>query len=265
MKKYLQLAKLTLQEYFVYRLNFYLWRFRSFVFFLTLIFFWLAIFGTRQEFLGYQKSQMLTYVVGIAFLRTIILGSRSADLGPQIRSGELTKLLLKPIKTIRFWFTRDVVDKLLNFFFVIVEIAVVLSILKFSLIFPQSIITYISFIVLSLLAVFLYFFLSFTLSVVAFWTEEIWATRWLFGIIFLEFLAGAYFPLDVLPSWLTRIIYLTPFPYLVFFPIKIWLEQLDTGEIVRAIFICLIWLIFFWWLATFLWKKGAKNYGAYGG
>jgi ABC-2 type transport system permease protein len=265
MKKYLQLAKITFQEYFVYRLNFYLWRFRSLVFFLTLLFFWLAIYGNRTEFLGYQKSQMLTYVVGIAFLRTIVLGSRSADLAGQVRSGELTKFFLQPIKIISFWFTRDLVDKFLNLLFFLIEISVVLAILKFPVFLPQNLLTYFYFFLLSLLAVFLYFFLSFTLSVVAFWTEEVWATRWLFGIIFLEFLAGAYFPLDVLPSWLTKIIYLTPFPYLVFFPLKIWLEQFSGGMIIQAILVCFGWLIFFWWLATFLWKKGAKNYGAYGG
>jgi len=265
MKKYLQLAKITFEEYLVYRLNFYLWRFRSFIVFLTLLFFWLAIYGNQSEFLGYQKAQMITYVIGIAFLRTVVLGSRSADLGPQIRSGELTKLLLKPIKIIRFWFTRDVVDKSLNFFFTIIEILTIVWLLKLSFYLPHYLSTYFSFAILSLMAIFLYFFLSFTLSVVAFWTEEIWATRWLFGVIFLEFLAGAFFPLDVLPAWLTKIIYFTPFPYLVFFPMKIWLEQLNNGEIIRAIFICLIWLIFFWWLAVFLWKKGAKNYGAYGG
>jgi ABC-2 type transport system permease protein len=265
MRKYLQLAKITLEEYFVYRLNFYLWRFRSLVTFLTLLFFWLAIYGNQGEFLGYQKSQMLTYVIGIAFLRTIVLGSRSADMAMQIRTGELTKLLLQPIKTIRFWFTRDIVDKGLNLFFTIIEILVVLWILKLSFYLPHHLITYLSFTVLSLLAVFLYFFLSFTLSAIAFWTEEIWATRWLFGIIFLEFLAGAFFPLDVLPSWLTKIVFLTPFPYLVFFPLKVWLEQLTTGAIAQAFLICSIWLIFFWWLAILMWRKGSRNYQAYGG
>jgi len=265
MRKYFQLAKITFEEYYVYRLNFILWRFRNFVFFLSLVFFWLAIYGNRGEFLGYQKAQMLTYVIGIALLRTIVLGSRSIDLGSQIRSGDLTKLLLKPIKTMRFWFNQDVVDKFLDLFFAIIEITAVLLILRFSLYLPHSVTTYIYFIILSLLAVFLYFFLSFTLSVVAFWTEEIWATRWLFGVIFLEFLAGAFFPLDVLPSWLTKIIYLTPFPYLVFFPLKIWLEQLSGAMIIQAILVCFGWLVFFWWLSTFLWQKGAKNYGAYGG
>lgn len=265
MRKYLQLAKITLEEYFVYRLNFVLWRFRSFVSFLTLFFFWLAIYGNRTEFLGYQKSQMLAYVVGIAFLRSIVLGSRSVDLGGQIRSGELTKIILRPINMFSFWFSRDFVDKILNIFFTIIEIGVILSLFNFPFYFPQNLSTYIYFIILALLALFLYFFLSFVLSVTAFWTEEIWVTRWLFGIVFLEFFAGAFFPIDVLPGWLQKIIYLTPFPYLVFFPLKIWLEQISGVMAIKAIFICSAWLVFFYWLAKFLWQKGAKNYGAYGG
>jgi len=57
-RKYFQLAKITFQEYFVYRLNFLLWRFRSIVSFVTLLFFWLVIYGGRNELLGYQKAQM---------------------------------------------------------------------------------------------------------------------------------------------------------------------------------------------------------------
>ncbi|MFC1727035.1 ABC-2 family transporter protein, partial [Patescibacteria group bacterium] len=109
------------------------------------------------------------------------------------------------------------------------------------------------------------FFLSVFISVTAFWSEEIWATRWLFGIVFLEFLAGAFFPIDVLPSWLSRIIYLTPFPYLVFFPLKVWLEQLSLILIYKAIIVCSLWLVVFYFLAKWLWQKGVKNYGAYGG
>jgi len=264
MRKYLQLANLTFQDYFVYRLNFYLWRFRSFITFLTLLFFWLAIYGNQTNFLGYQKSQMLTYVVGVAFLRTIIFGTRSTDLAPQIRSGGLIKLLLKPIKVFKYFFTQDIVDKLLNLFFTVFEIGLVLFILNFSLYLPQSLATYFFFFVLVFLAVVLLFFISMTLSIVSFWTEEIWAARFLFMVVFMEFLAGTYFPLDILPSWLTKIIYLTPSPYLIFFPMKIWLEQLTAGEIVRAILVCFGWLLFFWWLSVFLWKKGSRNYSAYG-
>jgi len=265
MKKYLTLAKITFEEYLVYRLNFVLWRFRSFVSFLTLFFFWLAIYGGRSEFLGYQKSQMLAYVVGIAMLRSIVLGSRSVDLGGQIRSGELTKIVLRPLGIFSFWFSRDLVDKLLNIFFTFLELAIVLAIFKFPFWFPTRLETYIIFAFMVILATFLYFFLSFVISVLAFWTEEVWATRWLFGMVFLEFFAGAFFPIDVLPSWLQKIVYLTPFPYLVFYPLKIWLEQISGVEALKAILICFGWLLLFWWLAKNLWQKGVKNYGAYGG
>lgn len=265
MPKYLQLAKITLQEYFIYRLNFLLWRFRSLVGFLALFFFWLAIYGGRAEFLGYQKSQMLTYVVGITFLRGLVLASRSVDLAGQIRSGDLTKIVLAPWKIFSYWLTRDLADKLLNLFFVLLEIGLILAIFNFPFYFPQSLLSYLYFFLLVILAVFLYFFLSFILSITAFWTEEVWAFRWLFGIIFLEFFAGAFFPLDVLPLWLQKIIYFTPFPYLVFYPLKIWLEQISGIIALKAILVSGIWLIVFYWLAKSLWQKGAKNYGAYGG
>lgn len=265
MRKYLQLAKITFEEYLVYRLNFLLWRFRNLVFLLTLLFFWLALYGNQTEFLGYQRSQMLVYAVGIAILRSLVLASRSADLASQVRSGELIKLIIQPVKTVYFWLTRDFVDKLLNLFFTILEIVIVLTIFKFPFYFPQNFLSYIYFLILLILALFLYFFLSFSLSVIAFWTEEIWATRWLFGVIFLEFFAGALFPIDVLPNWLQKIVYLTPFPYLVFFPLKIWLEQISGIMAIKAIVVCFLWLIFFSWLARFLWRKGIKNYGAYGG
>jgi len=265
MKKYIQIIKLTLEDYFVYRLNFLLWRFRSFVFFLTLFFFWLAVYGGKNQFLGYQKSQMLAYVVGIAFLKSMVLGSRSIDLAGQIRSGGLTKLLLRPINVFSFWFYRDVADKVLNLFFTVLEITLVLLIFKFPFYLPRHLSSFFYFSSFVLLSILLYFFLSLCISSVAFWTEEIWATRWLFGIIFLEFLSGAFFPIDVLPLPLQKTIYLTPFPYLVFFPLKIWLEQMPLFLIIKSFSLCLLWLLFFCFLSRFIWQKGIRNYGAYGG
>jgi ABC-2 type transport system permease protein len=265
MSKYFQLAKITFEEYLVYRLNFILWRFRSLITFLTPFFFWLAIYGGQEELLGYQKTQMITYVVGVVFLRSIILASRSTDLAGQIRSGELTKIIIAPWEVFSYYFTRDVVDKVLNVFFAVLEMATVLLVFEFPLYFPKNLETYLYFFLIIVLAIFLYFFLSLIISLTGFWTEDVWATRWLFGIIFLEFFAGAFFPLDILPFWLQKIIYLTPFPYLVFYPLKIWLGQISGLMAIKAILICFGWLGFFYWLTRFLWQKGIKNYGAYGG
>lgn len=265
MKRYLQIFKLTLQEYLVYRFNFLLWRFRSFISFITLLIFWQAVYGSKETLFGYQKPQMIAYVLGVALLRGIVISSRSADMAGQIRKGELTSVILKPLNIFKFWLAKDLADKILNLLFVFTELFLVLKILKADFYFPKEPVTYLLFFIVLVLAVFLYFFTSFVISASAFWTDDTWATRFLFGVIFLEFMAGNFFPIDVLPKGLANIFYLTPFPYLVYFPIKIWNEQISGLPALKTILICLVWLAFFYFLAKKIWEKGTKNYEAYGG
>lgn len=265
MSKYLQIVRITFQEYFEYRLNFVMWRFRNLVSIFVLLSFWLSIFGQKQIFLGYQRSQMITYVLGIAFLKSIVVASRSIDMGGQIRSGQLTRLLLQPINLFKYWFSRDFADKTMNIFFMFFEISLMVKLLNLPVYFPNDYLIYPVFFILIILATFLYFYLSFLLSCLAFWTDDVWATRYLFGFIFLEFFSGSLFPIDVLPKWLTQIINLTPFPYLVYYPLKFWLGQIALNSVFKVILVNLIWLFLFKWIAEFFWKKGSRDYGAYGG
>jgi len=265
MKKYLQLARITFQEYFVYRLNFILWRLRSLVQILALFFFWLAIFKLGGEFLSYGKEEMLTYLVGIVFLKSFVLASRTANLAGRIKSGSLTKELIRPWGIFKSFFTCDLVDKALNLVFAVAEIGLIFYYFKFTFFFPKSFWNIVAFLVVILISVFLYFFISLWISTFSFWTDQPWAARWLFGVIFLDFLAGAYFPLDILPPVFGKIASLTPFPYLIYFPIKIWLEQITGIQLVKPILISLLWLIAFWFILKKTWEKGLRNYAAYDG
>jgi len=264
-KKYLQIIKITFQEYFEYRLNFILWRFRNLISLFVLLSFWLALFGEKTDFLDYSKSQILTYVLGISLLKSIVIASRSIDLGGQIKSGYLTKLLIQPINLFKFWFSRDLADKLMNIFFMIFEIFLVIKIFNLNLLFPKDPATYFVFFILVFLATGLYFYLSFLLSFLAFWTDEIWATRFLFGFIFLEFFSGSLFPIDILPGVLKKIAFCSPFPYLIYYPLKFWLGQISFKSVFWVILMEIFWLILFKKLALYFWEKGSKDYGAYGG
>lgn len=265
MSKYLQVVKATFQEYFVYRLSFLLWRFRSLVFTASLLFFWLAVYGHNQEILGYQKSQMLTYLLGVVLLESIVLASRTADLAGQIRSGEISKLLIKPIGLFEFLLAKDFVDKSLNLTFVLFEVIFIIKLLPIPLYLQKNIFLLVLFLLHVFISLALSFFLSIVINALAFWTEEVWSTRWLLGVILQNFLAGVIFPIDVLPNWLTKIILLTPFPYLIFSPLKIWLGQMTTPAVFKSISISLFWLVTLFFLMKFMWRKGIRRYGAYGG
>ncbi len=265
MKKYWLVFKLTLQDYFVYRLNFILWRFRSFVFFLTLVFFWQAIYASKETLFGYTQPQMLTYVIGVAFLRGVVLASRSFDdLPGAIVQGHLSQWLIKPIALFRYFFSRDLAAKFLDLLFVILEISLVIKLLGLSFYFPKDPIIYLIFPLVVVLSALLYFLIGNLMACFAFWTEEIWATRWLFGIIFLEFMSGVFFPLDVLPKRLSRAISFTPFPYLIYYPLKIWNQGVLGGEVLKVIGILLLWLVVIWYLKNKVWKLGMKKFAAYG-
>lgn len=253
-------------EYFVYRLNFFLWRFRSIVTFLTLIFFWQAVYGARNEVFGYQRSQMLTYVVGISILQGIILGGRSADLAGMIKNGDLVgKYLLRPWNVILAWFFRDLSDRFLNLIFIAFEITFLIKLLNLPFYFPRQINIFLLFLLTCLAALVLNFLISYLLSCLAFWVDNVWAPRWLFGVVFLEFLAGRFFPLDILPQPLYQLIRLTPFPYLVYFPLQIYLEKVTIAESLKGLAILLLWVVIFWRVTKSIWDKGLRSYSAFGG
>jgi len=129
---------------------------------------------------------------------------------------------------------------------------------------PGQLLSYFVFALVVVLSTLLYFFIGNLTSCFAFWTEEVWATRWLFGIVFLELMSGIFFPLDVLPSFLAKIISFTPFPYLVYYPLKIWNQGVVGMETFKIMGILTFWLLVSLFLRNKIWKKGMKRFAAYG-
>lgn len=260
MPKYLQVLKITLQEYFVYRLNFILWRFRNFVMLISLFFFWSAIFAGREDLFGYQKNQILTYTLGIIVLRGVVLGSRSIDLAGQIRSGEITNWLLRPIGFFKFLVSRDLADKLLNLFFTVFELGFLIVIFKPPLLIQTNPVYLFGFVLLCILAATLYFIINLIFGMSGFWLIDVWAPRFLFMVVFLEFASGGFFPLDVLPPIFVKVLQFTPFPYLIYFPLKVWLGQIGDWQLALAVFVTCFWIIVFYRILEFVWQKGLKIY-----
>lgn len=208
---------------------------------------------------------MITYIIGSALLRSLVFGTRTGSIAGEIKEGTLSRLIIQPISPFLFWGARDIADKIINIGFALLEITAVILILDLTIYIPKNPINVVLFLLVSTSAILLYYFISLSLSFAAFWTQEVWATRWLFGYIFLEFFSGAIFPIDILPDVLQKIISYTPFPLLMFFPLKILLEQTSPQEILKGFALIIFWTVIAYLLARYLWKKGSKNYGAYGG
>ena len=128
-----------------------------------------------------------------------------------------------------------------------------------------DIFVFLSFLIAVALAVFIYFCLLFLISAVPFWAPELgWGSQFLVTIVLLEFLSGSAFPIDVLPSIFQKIVMSTPFPYMIFFPVQIYLGKITGPALIQGFLISAAWAFVLWFAMKYVWARGLKAYQAFG-
>jgi ABC-2 type transport system permease protein len=261
--KYLVIAKNTLQEYFVYRINFVFWRLQVFVTFIIFYSLWATVGESRGGIGNYNPSQLYTYFMVGYVLRALVFTTRTADIGGDIQNGNLSTLLLKPIGTIKYYFSRDLVDKIFNLGFMLIEILILLFMFRPQFIYP-TFQNFLLFLVSTILATMLFFNYSLIVSFATFWVDNAWSSRFLFGVVFANLFTGQYIPLDLLPPTITKLLDYTPFPYLYYYPLKIWINHYDSISISNQILSGLLLNIVIYFIAQLLWRSGIRRFQSYG-
>ena len=198
-------------------------------------------------------------------VRAFVLSARAADVAGEIARGELSNHLLKPLSYFKYWLTRDISSKALNLLFASVETVLLFLILKPPFYLQTNLISILGFLVAIVLAMFIYFILLFIVSSVPFWLPEAgWGVHFLVTVVIVEFLSGALFPLDILPQAIQNILNFLPFPYLIFFPLQVYLGKITGVVLLKGMFISIFWAIALWYVMQGIWKKGLKVYQAHG-
>ncbi len=266
MKKYWAIFSISFQQEFVYKANFIMWRVRNVIQILITYFLWISVFQDPQTtILGYNQASILTYVFGIILIRSLVFSARSVDVPGEISEGSLTNYLVKPLKYFQYWFVRDASSKALNFLFSIVEFAILYFIFRPSLVFQSDFLYIFLFLVSLLIANYLIFVIRFLVTSITFWIAEMgWGGQFLFMVVITEFLSGSVFPLDIFPIIWQKAFYLTPFPYLIFFPLQVYLGKISLPVILNGIFVSVMWSIVLSYALKYIWRKGLKVYGAEG-
>lgn len=263
--KYLTVFSVSWQNEFTYRLNFILWRFRNILRLLMTYFLWRGVFVSNSNVFGYGQEQMLTYVFMVLLVGSVVLSAPSADnIGGEIANGDLSNYLVKPLGYLKYWFTRDLASKALNVLFAVFEISVLWFFLRPELYFSFSLQTAAGFLISVFLAMAIYYFISCCARFVAFWMpENTWGLAFLL-LVGIEILSGGIFPLDILPSQVRTVLELTPFPYLLYYPIAIFQGKVLGIELLRALLMSGVWSAAMFYLTKFVWSKGLKIYACEG-
>jgi ABC-2 type transport system permease protein len=263
MKKYWQVLRSTWDEMTTYRFNFLMWRVRNVVQLLTVYFLWLTVTPQNGTLFGYSREMILTYILLGLLFGSIVLSTRTQEIGENIDNGDVANFLVKPFHFFRYWFARDIGDKLFNISFAVCELVILYFILR-PPVFLQTDPALLALTgVAVVFAILINFFIGCLLGMVAFWSPEVWAPRFIFFIL-ISFFSGGLFPLDIFPAWAQEIFKYSPLTYLQYFPIKLYLGAFHTQQILTGFFIAGVWVILLYAATQFVWHRGLRNYSSQG-
>lgn len=264
MKKYLVAYSIALQETLQRRSTLLMDRLGGFAIVVSLYSFWSALVGDRSSFLGYTRPEMLTYVLIINVLRSLVFTGRGWLIVGEISSGRISSYLVRPVSYHGYALALDLAQKTVHVASALVEVALLAALARGGVFLPREPASWALFAAASGLSCLLFFFMEFMVSSLAFWTSESGGPLFCFDL-FLQFAAGAFFPLDVLPEALRRILAATPFPYMVYVPARLFLEKIPPAEAARLLAIEAAWLAVFAAAAHAVWNRGLRVYAAEGG
>lgn len=262
MRKYLAVFKITWQNVFEYRIEFFGHALANIMILLVMYFVWSAIFKEKVFFGGYTFSSMMTYLIVTKFLHFVNRQNIGRIIAEEIKNGSLSIYLTKPTNYL-FWqvsrfLSMRIFDGLVNLIIFLILIFIFPRVIDLPTVL--NFLTFVLFIGVSLI---INFFINLLIAVSAFFITDIRLFRTTAGIIF-DFLGGSLIPIDLIPPFLRGISQVLPFQFSLYFPAKIYQGSLAPRTITEGILLCFSWLIIFFVIARFFWQKGLKNYEAVG-
>lgn len=222
---------------------------------------WAAVYrlNTTATIGGFSETRMLQYQIWAMLVTLLARSHRSWNLSEDIRYGRITSFLLYPFSLWKYHFSEFLAFQSLQ----IVASAVALVVLaSLSLISIPSLLHLFAGLSLSILVGVLWFWVEFSLGLLAFWLDEVWVFR-----VTVQLLAvlcsGAFIPLELFPNVAQTLISLTPFPLLGSIPITILMGG-DLQIFLSAMIQTLVWTVLLIAFGVFVWKRGTKLYSATG-
>ena len=264
MKKYLTLVKITWQRALTYRFTVFAYRIGEMLEIIVLIFMWSAIYDNQPIIKGYTLQEMITYLLIGNLINAIVRNWLSEAVAKDIKNGNLSIFLTKPIAYINYMFFREIGRISVAFFMSVASQILIIMFFLDKIILRFDDISYLLLISLMVILAFVTeWLISYLIGLIAFWTDEVdgiysTASR------LRKFFAGGYFPLSLLPPLFVNISFALPFAYSFFVPTQLYLRKMDIATGLKGIGIQLVWILILFIIVKLVWKKGLKKYEGIG-
>jgi len=207
-----------------------------------------------------QPTELVQYFLAVFLVRQFTVVWVIWEFEREVVEGKLSPYLLQPVDPVWRHFFSHVSERFarLPFAFLLVGL--------FLLLYPQaawlpSFGNLLLAMLATMLAFCLRFLMQYTFALMAFWTERATALEQFWFLLY-TFLSGMIAPLSLFPDTVRAIVLWTPFPYLIYFPASLLINQAE--YVVQGFMAMVLWSGLFFILNRWLWRHGLRQYSGMG-
>lgn len=263
LRKFWAVFNIWFQDGIAYRSSGIIWVITDVTTAVTMPVVWIAAAKSNGGLVaGFNVNQMVTYYLAMLLLNCFITSHLMWEVAMEIKEGQFSTALLRPISYYQFSFLRSLAWRVIRpalFLPFLVVIAFAFRGFLAGAVFHAT--------PLFLLSVILGHLVSFTfvmaMSAIAFFTQEVYS---IFEIYYIPqtLLSGMLFPISVLPSWLAAVPRALPFYYTVGAPSDILVGRVSAANTPNVVLIQLAWVLALYGGGKLLWRAGLRRYAGVG-
>ncbi|MFE9658220.1 ABC transporter permease [Micromonospora sp. NPDC006431] len=224
---------------------------------------WLTIVAEGGPPKGWTTGDFLSYYAAATLLWNLsgdhVVWQWDADM----RSGDLSVRLLRPVHPFHQYATNDLGHRLV-FLTVLVPALVLAALLVPGLDYPVGPVRLAAVAAALVLAYAVSLLMASTFALIGFWSTQAsnaWLLWWGLG----SFASGWVAPLALMPDWLRSVAVVLPFRTAMGFPVELLMGRLDAREAAYGFAVGLGWLAAFAVLYRVIWRHGVRRYQAVAG
>ena len=266
--KYGHVLSMGIQNTLVYRTNFLFRAAFGLVPLAATLFLWESIYADKPAGAAigaYTLAQMVSYYLLVTVVDSITaVAEDDWQIAADIKDGAVSQFLLKPLDFLAYRLCLYLSGRVIYTSVALIPVAFFLFFQREYLVGPAESLGWVLALLSVLMAGLLQFFIAYTVALLSFWVLDV--STFIFIQFAFEFLAsGHLFPLDILPDGLHRLLLWSPYPYLLYFPVGVYLGRIQGAELWQGFALQLAWVVVAFLIARFVWSRGLRKYTAVGG
>jgi ABC-2 type transport system permease protein len=207
-----------------------------------------------------SRVEFIRYFIAVFVVRQFTFIWVIWEFEDLVVTGNLSQQLLQPLDPVWRFLASHVTERVVRLPLVLAVVGLCFALYPEAIWLPSAARLAASAALLGL-AFLVRFMLQYMMSMLAFWSERAAALEELWFVVHL-FLSGLIAPLDVYPESVRSLTELTPFPYLIYYPVNLLLGR--GAPFGRAVLVLTVWGGLAWIAQRQLWRRGLRRYSAMG-